>query len=89
MMCSNGIPGIESLGGEVCCPAGCSQCGGSGCATAGLPDLGADECCAVEIFVSGWVCSITTVAPCIIDGTCDGDATRREAVAAGKYIFHR
>ena len=63
-MCSNGLVGIESEDGEICCVAQCGMCGGVGCATAG--GLTADECCTVRIFSLGELCAVSGEAPCII-----------------------
>lgn len=65
--CSNGIIGIESSNGAICCVAGCGQCGGVGCSTAGLPDYDAFDCCVTEILDFGVACSVTGTAPCYID----------------------
>ncbi|CAN0056924.1 unnamed protein product [Pylaiella littoralis] len=66
--CSNGIAGIDG-NGVVCCPIGCGTCGGSSCATAGRANgLGSDSCCGGGIKDSGVLCSVSGVAPCIIDG---------------------
>lgn len=48
MMCSNGLFGVESSNGLVCCDAGCGTCGGVGCSKFGAPDLDAFDCCVTE-----------------------------------------
>ncbi|CAM9786703.1 unnamed protein product [Ectocarpus fasciculatus] len=62
--CTNGVPGVESAGGEVCCPADCGQCGGVGCGEGGA----GDDCCTTEIMDYGYPCSETGTAPCYLDG---------------------
>ncbi|CAM9476653.1 unnamed protein product [Ectocarpus sp. 12 AP-2014] len=62
MLCTNGVPGVESAGGEVCCPADCGQCGGVGCGEFG------EDCCITEIMDYGYPCSETGTAPCYLDG---------------------
>ena len=64
--CSNGIAGIESSNGDVCCLTACGQCGGVGCSSAG--GLTAAECCQSGIEEGGDLCEDTGTAPCIIDG---------------------
>ena len=46
-MCSNGIYGVESDNGDVCCVAECGSCGGPGCSKFST-DLGASDCCVTE-----------------------------------------
>lgn len=66
--CNNGIPGKESLEGEVCCHVQCPQCGGSGCATmTGGSDLDGESCCVSAIKSSGMACSATNEAPCYME----------------------
>lgn len=67
MECSNGIAGMESADGKICCTSGCKQCGGAGCSTTSLPEYGAEDCCASDVSSTGWLCSVTELAPCIID----------------------
>ncbi|CAB1100563.1 unnamed protein product [Ectocarpus sp. CCAP 1310/34] len=64
MWCTNGVAGVESTMGEVCCPASCGHCGGVGCDERGA----ADECCTTEIMDYGQPCSVTGTAPCYLDG---------------------
>ncbi|CAN0569809.1 unnamed protein product, partial [Ectocarpus sp. 12 AP-2014] len=64
MWCTNGVPGVESTRGDVCCPASCGHCGGVGCDERGA----ADECCTTEIMDYGQPCSVTGTAPCYLDG---------------------
>ncbi|CAM9421898.1 unnamed protein product [Ectocarpus sp. 8 AP-2014] len=64
MWCTNGVPGVESTMGEVCCPASCGHCGGVGCDDRGA----ADECCTTQIMDYGQPCSVTGTAPCYLDG---------------------
>lgn len=66
-VCSNGLSGIDSSNGDVCCAPGCGQCGSSGCSQAGAPDLTANDCCVTEIADFGELCSVTGSAPCIIN----------------------
>lgn len=66
--CSNGLRGLNSSNGAVCCVAACGKCGGPGCSQVGAPALDADDCCATEIADFGKLCSITGAAPCIING---------------------
>ncbi|CAN0436408.1 unnamed protein product [Pylaiella littoralis] len=65
-ICSNGIHGVESDNGDVCCAAGCGKCGGVGCSKFS-PDLGADDCCVTEIRDFGDACSTSGAAPCYVD----------------------
>ncbi|CBJ26487.1 hypothetical protein Esi_0034_0004 [Ectocarpus siliculosus] len=63
ILCTNGVPGMESAGGEVCCLADCGQCGGVGCG-----EFGGEDCCVTEIMDYGQPCSETGTAPCYLDG---------------------
>eukprot|EP00903_Cladosiphon_okamuranus_P011455 g10790.t1 len=75
---SNGIHGVESPSGAVCCAAGCKNCGGVACWSAGADaGLTADDCCATEILAYGEACSKRGSAPCYIDD--DGNQVAREA----------
>eukprot|EP00752_Nemacystus_decipiens_P008653 g7726.t1 len=65
--CSNGIRGVESDNGKVCCVAECGSCGGVGCSRFS-PELEADDCCVTEILEDGEACSVWGEAPCFIDG---------------------
>ncbi|CAB1100464.1 unnamed protein product [Ectocarpus sp. CCAP 1310/34] len=67
IVCSTGIPGIESSDGAVCCPINCTQCGGAGCATVGLPEYGAESCCQSDVLSAGVSCSVSEEAPCVLD----------------------
>lgn len=60
-VCSNGIPGVESAGGDVCCEVTCSECGGNWC-------VGYEDCCEEKIHDLGVLCSEDGVkaGPCII-----------------------
>ena len=73
-MCSNGLFGIESSDGSVCCVSECGQCGGEGCSTVAAPEYGASDCCANEIAFFGVSCNSTLAAPCFI-GESGGDET--------------
>lgn len=44
-----GVTGIESSNGAVCCVTGCGQCGGAGCSAVDLPDYDVYDCCVTEI----------------------------------------
>eukprot|EP00903_Cladosiphon_okamuranus_P005787 g5734.t1 len=66
--CSNGVLGVESDNGDVCCVAECGKCGGVGCSKFS-PDLGADDCCVTEILDDGEDCYVWGAAPCIISGS--------------------
>ncbi|CAM9604115.1 unnamed protein product, partial [Ectocarpus sp. 12 AP-2014] len=67
IVCSTGIPGIESSDGAVCCPINCTQCGGAGCSTVGLPEYGAESCCEADVLSAGVLCSVLEEAPCVLD----------------------
>ncbi|CAM9620047.1 unnamed protein product [Ectocarpus fasciculatus] len=67
IVCSTGIPGIESSDGAVCCPISCTQCGGAGCSTVGLPEYGAESCCSSDVLSAGVSCSVSEEAPCVLD----------------------
>lgn len=60
-VCSNGYPGVESIGGDVCCEATCSECGGTWC-------VGYEDCCEEKIHDSGVLCTDEGVeaGPCIL-----------------------
>ncbi|CAM9554983.1 unnamed protein product [Ascophyllum nodosum] len=62
--CSNGLIGVESEDGDICCVAGCGTCGGMGCGSAG--GLTMSECCTQIIFSGGELCDVAEQAPCII-----------------------
>lgn len=68
MMCDNGVNGISSSNGEVCCVAACGQCGGAGCSIIARPTFDAFDCCVTEIMDFGNPCSETGTAPCFVDG---------------------
>ncbi|CAN0300536.1 unnamed protein product, partial [Laminaria digitata] len=63
LLCSNGLPGVESATNPVCCESECGTCGGRGCG--GRPG-GADACCVGSITDSGMMCNVTMAAPCIV-----------------------
>ncbi|CAM9579887.1 unnamed protein product [Ectocarpus sp. 12 AP-2014] len=66
--CSNGIEGIESANGGVCCPTVCGLCGGEACTEAAV-NAGLDDgdCCFSDIILFGASCSENQMAPCIVD----------------------
>lgn len=68
--CSNGLDGIEgsnSAGDAVCCPLLCNQCGGRGCRKSGGSTYNEDDCCVNSVLNSQENCSVTAVAPCVIN----------------------
>ncbi|CAM9550846.1 unnamed protein product, partial [Ectocarpus sp. 13 AM-2016] len=65
--CTDGISGVESTLYDVCCVLECGTCGGVGCTPANTSSLTANDCCATEIVESGSFCSVTGVAPCILE----------------------
>ena len=66
--CSNGLNGVESPSGTVCCSDMCDVCGGSGCG--GINGTTAHDCCLTEIFASEQYCGDDVEAPCIlVNGT--------------------
>ncbi|CAM9757110.1 unnamed protein product [Ascophyllum nodosum] len=58
--CSNGLAGVESSDGSVCCAAACGSCDGSRC-------VGTGGCCAEYIKANHDTCSEKKNAPCVID----------------------
>eukprot|EP00903_Cladosiphon_okamuranus_P022803 g20995.t1 len=77
-MCSNGVRGVESDNGKVCCVAECGSCGGVGCSKFS-PDLGANDCCVTEILDDGEACSVWGEAPCFLDGASPVPSPTEEA----------
>ncbi|CAM9499658.1 unnamed protein product [Ectocarpus fasciculatus] len=74
--CSNGIVGIESANGGVCCPTECGLCGGEGCTAAGVnAGLGDGDCCFSDTIRFGAACSENLMAPCIVDDASTGETT--------------
>ncbi len=61
--CSNGLPGMESEDGAVCCWHGCNECVGRGEETC----IGVTDCCEQTIIDEGLMCSEAEEGPCIID----------------------
>ena len=62
--CKNGLPGVPSAGGGICCAPECDKCGGSDCSA---QDAGGENCCVDPIEMSGILCSESGAAPCLID----------------------
>lgn len=58
----NGIPGVDSPGGYVCCKASCGVCGGAGCSDRGP----AMDCCVTEILSEGNACADVNESPCFV-----------------------
>ncbi|CAN0146091.1 unnamed protein product, partial [Hapterophycus canaliculatus] len=56
--CSDGIVGVESESGDVCCGYRCGTCGGDRC-------VGWGDCCEETIQAEEELCSVTNAAPCI------------------------
>lgn len=72
--CSNGLAGVESSDGTVCCAEACNgQCGGVGCGSIDGTD-GATDCCSGTILMSGVSCDDSAESPCIIDNGTSTDA---------------
>ena len=66
--CSNSLDGFDNAVSSVCCPVGCGTgCGGTDCQLLGV-EAGLDEtsCCTRDIILSGILCEVSGVAPCII-----------------------
>ncbi|CAM9516484.1 unnamed protein product [Choristocarpus tenellus] len=59
------VAGIRDPVEDVCCPLECGVCGGSGCGV--IPGTTAEMCCSENIMASSQLCSVTGVAPCVID----------------------
>lgn len=68
MECSNGVPGVESTSGDVCCAAACGSCGGKRC-------VGTGGCCEDYIKDKKVMCEDSGEAPCIIKGGSLGFAS--------------
>lgn len=67
--CSNGVPGFENIGGDVCCNLACSQCGGAGCGDGDAAEgAGRFDCCVGPILFTGNYCDDIVAAPCILGG---------------------
>ncbi|CAM9883744.1 unnamed protein product [Pylaiella littoralis] len=58
--CSNGVFGVESESGDVCCDVGCGMCGGARC-------IGDGDCCEHTVQLRDEMCEDVGVAPCIIN----------------------
>ena len=64
--CSNGLSGVQSEDGNICCAEACNgQCGGVGCGTIAGTN-GALDCCSGAILASGVICDTGVESPCII-----------------------
>lgn len=64
--CSNGLAGVLSEDGAICCAEACNgQCGGVGCGTIDGTN-GASDCCLGTIIASGVNCDAGVESPCII-----------------------
>ncbi|CAN0200857.1 unnamed protein product [Ectocarpus fasciculatus] len=61
--------GVQS--GDFCCSSGCTICGGKGCGSS-ANGPGDAHCCQDGITESGYLCSVTGRAPCLIDEQTEG-----------------
>ncbi|CAN0525326.1 unnamed protein product, partial [Scytosiphon promiscuus] len=65
--CSNSLVGFEDSANTVCCDSRCDQCGGAGCGNPTDPALSGNDCCSTDIATNGQLCSVTELAPCVLD----------------------
>lgn len=66
IVCSNGVVGVQSEDGTICCATTCNgQCGGAGCGQINGTNGGSD-CCSGAIAASGVMCDAGVESPCII-----------------------
>lgn len=66
-VCSNGVSGVGSTDGTICCSSECDECSEDACSLSVSFGVNSEnECCSSDIAVSGELCDSTGMAPCII-----------------------
>ena len=66
-VCSNGVDGVESVDGTICCSSECDECSEDACSLSlSFGSDGDSECCSSDVANAGELCDSTGVSPCII-----------------------